>query len=267
MPSTGQATADRRQAGRGAMHLPSRPEALACRRMAWFDRISFFLFVSALAASAMRVGLDPSWAVLPALLLGWFVADAGSGLSHIWLDYHPCAPGRGLADLYHFRGNRSEEAYERRYREVMAGMPVVQRILFFNKSHHPRPNKLARQPMLHAIRPAMVAGGLGFALALAVAAHAADLPGWLVAGLAAANAGSVLSQHIHALAHRAAVPAPVRWLRAAGLLLSPRRHAQHHATYDRRFCMVNGWADPLVDGVFRLALRRRWLDPAGLVPA
>ncbi len=234
--------------------------------MHWIDRCAFVLFVAAQMACALHVGLDPSWAVIPALIVGWFLADATSGLSHIWLDYHPCTPGRGLAELYHFPGNRREGGYEQRYREVMAGMPVVQRILFFNKSHHLRPNKLGRQPMLHTIRPALFAGGLGFAIALAATAYAQALPGWLVAGLAAANAGSVMSQHIHALAHRAVVPAPVRWLRATGLLLTPRRHALHHATYDRRFCMVNGWADPLVDGIFRLLLRRRWIDPAGLIP-
>ncbi|MFM2091667.1 MAG: hypothetical protein RLZZ127_2156 [Planctomycetota bacterium] len=223
----------------------------------WFDRLCL-----AVLAAAVRAARYPSWWLIPAVASGWFLADLVSGLAHLRPDYHPCRPGVGLGELYRFPGNRTESEYDRLHQETMRRVSPLQRVLFLNKSHHPRPGKIARQDLGVLLRPGFLAGGLAFAVAYGVAAAA----GWIPGGLATANAGAVLSQAIHAQAHRGMVAAPVRWAQAAGLLLSARRHALHHAAFDRRFCLVNGWADPVVDAVFRWSLNRGWVDPEGLEP-
>ena len=37
-------------------------------------------------------------------------------------------------------------------------------------------------------------------------------------------------------------------------------HRKHHQTFDTNFCIFNGWANPLLNALFRLAARRGWVD-------
>jgi hypothetical protein len=52
----------------------------------------------------------------------------------------------------------------------------------------------------------------------------------------------------HYNAHRATKDS---WLMRHGLVLRTSEHHAHHATYDRSFCILTGWANPLVDYLFR----------------
>lgn len=59
-----------------------------------------------------------------------------------------------------------------------------------------------------------------------------------------------LTNQIHQWAHVAQPPRPVAWLQACGLILTPARHAQHHAaSHARAYCVTTGWLNPLLDGV------------------
>jgi len=65
--------------------------------------------------------------------------------------------------------------------------------------------------------------------------------------------GLVLTNQVHKWAHLPRVPQPVVWLQRAGLILSPQRHARHHASPDgRAFCVTTGWLNPVIDraGIF-----------------
>ena len=54
---------------------------------------------------------------------------------------------------------------------------------------------------------------------------------------------------IHAWAHDADAPRPVRWLQRRHVLLSRERHARHHRqAHDRSYGIVNGWANGILDG-------------------
>ena len=39
----------------------------------------------------------------------------------------------------------------------------------------------------------------------------------------------------------------VSWLQDAGLILHPLTHKRHHETFDCNFCILNGWANPIVN--------------------
>jgi hypothetical protein len=57
------------------------------------------------------------------------------------------------------------------------------------------------------------------------------------------------TNQLHAWAHAESVPGAVRWLQRHGAILAPARHAAHHRTGDRRYCVTTGWMSALLDRV------------------
>jgi len=58
----------------------------------------------------------------------------------------------------------------------------------------------------------------------------------------AIGAGAVLTNQIHAWAHRPKNPRWIRALQKSGLILSPEGHAHHHqAPYTDHYCITTGW--------------------------
>ena len=55
-------------------------------------------------------------------------------------------------------------------------------------------------------------------------------------------------------------------MRGVGLLMTPPAHQLHHDTLKRDFATNNGWSNPVINRVFNLAVRRKWLTEAGLTP-
>ena len=81
------------------------------------------------------------------------------------------------------------------------------------------------------------------------------------------------TQTSHFLAHRrvhlgrASLPPFVGLLQDVHFLLHPSVHLPHHETYDCNFCIWNGWANPIVNGLFRLALASGLADRHHIFPA
>ena len=101
-----------------------------------------------------------------------------------------------------------------------------------------------------------------------------ELPRALVEALALATAAAVgATNHLHRWAHAAAAPRAIAWLQRCGLALSPARHAAHHRTFDRAYCVTTGWLNPLLDAsrlfpALERALRReRAADQSRMRPA
>ncbi len=74
-------------------------------------------------------------------------------------------------------------------------------------------------------------------------------PAWLQWGALVCALALSLTNQIHAWAHAAHVPAPVRWLQRIGLLLSPEHHDLHHVSLTTHFAITNGWTNPLLDAI------------------
>lgn len=232
------------------------------------ERLAVALFLCAAAFDLAWLALVPlDWWAVPAVLFGWYLADAASGITHFYLDYRPCTPGVGLRELFFYEGDRGAEPYLTQRRETMARIRPFERVIFDFKTHHPRPNALGRRSFYVVVRSTLLFAALPASLALAAVCLTTPIPGWALAGADSLLVGGTLAQYIHATLHRAKNPWPIRPLRAIGAIMTPEAHGVHHATLDRDFCTLVGWANPAVNALFRLCCRRSWLTSAGLEPA
>jgi hypothetical protein len=187
-----------------------------------------------------------------------------SGVAHFIVDYTPNVSGVGLKELYHYRGSRASEDYERRRKEALSHINGFQEIVFDFKVHHRTPAALGRRTFLAMTVPVIVYGALPLTLALAVLSEFELIPANLSLFLLIMVAAGTISQYVHACTHKQPIPPLARALQAVGLFISPRAHEVHHVHPDRQFCLLNGWANPLVDQIFKLALRRGYFRPDGL---
>lgn len=223
------------------------------------------LFAISLAFSLWLAGV-PDWRWLPAALCGWYAADLLSGVTHMIMDYRPCTPGIGLADVFQYAGSRESADYQALRARVMPRISPFERLVYDFKNHHPRPDALGRRPFLVQIGSTILFAGLPAGLLLDAVALLIPLPGWLIAFAVVLIIGGALAQYFHGTLHRDDNPWIVQAMRRMHLLMTPKAHALHHATLRRDFATNNGWSNPLVNRLFALSIRRGWLDESGLEP-
>jgi ubiquitin-conjugating enzyme E2 variant len=73
-------------------------------------------------------------------------------------------------------------------------------------------------------------------------------PAPLTAFILALASGAVATNLLHRWAHDPAPPLVARGLHRAGLVLTPARHARHHAPpYTAAYCVTTGWLNPLCE--------------------
>jgi len=136
------------------------------------------------------------------------------------------------------------------------------------REHHADPEELVRHGFVELNGDTALAmlPFLGVALLLPGPEAGA---GWMLfhTALVAMTTLLVLTNSLHRLAHAPAVPRPVAALQRAGVLLSPERHALHHAGgHDRAYCITLGWLNPLLDRVGLFPALERGLARIGLPP-
>jgi hypothetical protein len=230
-------------------------------------RIIFTLFLASLAINLAWLIQPLDWRVIPALLAGWYIADLASGIVHMVMDYRPCTPGIGLADLYFYTGSRESDHYIRLRDETMRKIGPIERLVYDFKNHHPRPNALGRRDLLRLIGSTVVVASLPGSLLLNLANLLWPVPAWVTAGAVAMIVGGTFAQYFHGTLHRDDVSPVVRVLRKTRLLMTPEAHQLHHDTLQRDFATNCGWSNPLLNRVF-LALRKRGgLPDSGLEPS
>lgn len=187
-----------------------------------------------LAASLLALGLGT--------VAGLFVADLLSGVAHwafdTWFDEHH---------------------------------PVFHRMVLVVREHHIAPQEMFRYPFYNDTgQLSVIALLLTAPILLPVTLWApASVPA--VAGVWACVLYAVcfvFMLEFHKSGHRRPVHGVTRVLQGCHLLLSPRHHWQHHSgAYDTHYCLINGWADHLMDamGGWRTLERviQRW---TGAVP-
>jgi hypothetical protein len=223
------------------------------------------LFLVSLGLNLWLAGA-PDWFWISAALAAWYVADALSGLTHMYMDYRPCTVGVGLERLYFYEGSRESADYLALRESVWAKIGPFEKLVYDFKNHHPRPEALGRRTMPVQIGSTIIFAALPASLALNSAAWLFDFPGWLTFGTVVLIIGGTFAQYFHGTLHREDNPSIVRWMRTAGLLMTPRAHQLHHDTLTRDFATNNGWSNPLINRLFAIAIRRRWLTEAGLTP-
>ncbi len=218
-----------------------------------------------LVDAAIAASVPTLW-IIPAALMGWFLADLMSGVVHMVMDYRPSPSGIGLDRLYFYEGSRESDEYLAMRRAAFARLSPIQRITYDFKNHHPRPDALGRRSMQTQVGATVMFTTLPFALLANVVLALASWPVPLVALLVSFLVGSTFAQYFHGTLHRAANPWPVRLMRRLGLLMRPEDHRHHHETLARDFSTINGWSNPVLNAAFRLAHRRGWFRDEGLTP-
>jgi len=208
----------------------------------------------------------PDWMWIPAALAAWYTADALSGLTHMYMDYRPCTRGVGLERLYFYEGSRESADYLALRDSVWRRIGPFEKLVYDFKNHHPRPEALGRRTMLVQIGSTIIFAALPASLMLNAVAWLLPVPGWLTFGAVILIVGGTFAQYFHGTLHREDNPPIVRWMRAAGLLMTPEAHQLHHDTLKRDFATNNGWSNPLINRLFAVAIRRKWLTEAGLTP-
>lgn len=230
------------------------------------QHILLAIFALSLAVNAVAAANDPSWFAVPAMLAGWYVADLMSGLVHMYMDYRPCPPGKGLRDMFFYTGSRESAEYLALSRARMAAINPFERLVYDFKNHHPRPAALGRRPLWRLVGSTMIVAAIPLSATLNLFSIFAPLPGWLMAAFVALLVGGAFAQYFHGSLHREHNPWVIRVLRRIGLLMTPAAHQRHHDTLQQDFSTNCGWSNPLVNRLFRAARTRGHLDDAGLVP-
>ena len=225
------------------------------------------LFSLSMALNLWFAAADPSWWMLPAALAGWYLADAASGIVHMYMDYRPTRPGLGLNELYFYEGSRESPEYAAMFRTAMARIGPIERLVYDFKNHHPRPHALGRRTLDRQIGSTIRFGTLPGSLALNLACLLWAVPGWAVAGAVVLLIGGTFAQYFHGTLHREDNPRPVRALRRMRLLMTPQAHEKHHATLQRDFSTNCGWSTPLMNRLFAALRRRGKLGDDGLEPS
>jgi TMEM189-like protein len=223
------------------------------------------LFVLSLGLGLWFAGV-PDWRWIPAALAAWYIADLASGVTHMVMDYRPCTPGIGLAEMFHYPGSRESDEYIALRDGVLPRISPFERLVYDFKNHHPRPEALGRRPFLVQIGSTIMFVSLPASLLLNLVCLALAVPGWAIAGFVVLIVGGTLAQYFHGTLHRPDNPWIVHAMRRAGLLMTPEAHALHHATLRRDFATNTGWSNPLVNMIFHAAMSRGWLNEAGLEP-
>lgn len=231
------------------------------------QRAILAVFMVSIALNAALALRQPGGWMLPAALLGWYLADLLSGLIHMYMDYRPCTPGKRLSDLFFYEGSRESEEYLTMLRERMARIGPFERISYDFKNHHPRPDALGRRPLWRLIGSTVILAALPLSLLGNAAGLAWPVPGWVMAGLVAFLLGGGFAQYFHGTLHRLNNPRFVAVLRRTGLLMSPGAHQIHHDTLKQDFATNCGWSNPLINRLFRWLIARDLIDESGLIPA
>ncbi len=231
------------------------------------QKVILALFLVSLGGNALAALRDPAWLTLPALLLGWYLADMLSGLIHMYMDYRPCTPGKRLNDIFFYEGSRESEEYLAMLQDRMASIGPFERISYDFKNHHPRPDALGRRPLWRLIGSTVILAALPLSLLGNGLAAFWHVPGWIMAGLCSFLLGGAFAQYFHGSLHRQHNPWFIDLLRRTGLLMTPAAHQIHHDTLQRDFATNCGWSNPVINTLFRMLRARGHLPDEGLTPS
>lgn len=228
-------------------------------------RIAAVLFASSIGLNFVVMAMRADGWIVPGLLFGWILADFGSGLLHMLMDYVHCPKELGFDRLYFHQGHR-DQTYAALKREVMAGRSAFYRLAFDFKIHHPWPDGLGRRSTVTLCRETLPMFGLPLSLLVNLAAIAGSLSaGWIAVGTTLA-VGGAFAQYLHGQMHREPPARHVLVLRRLGLLMTPAAHRIHHDTLDRDFAIITGWTNPLLNPLFRVFRRLGICRDADLEP-
>jgi hypothetical protein len=151
-----------------------------------------------------------------AVISGLYIADALSGVLHYFFD--------------HYTGD----------------IPVLCDEARVFQEHHIPPyaiNKSAISVALHnaiIIPPPILAAYINYKY---------RVPSHIIIGETLILYGLYMSDFVHGLCHDKRDNRFVKWLRKRRIILDKQTHLTHHESLNSNYCMLNGWANPLVNSL------------------
>jgi len=208
-----------------------------------------------------------AWYYIPlALLISFYLADFISGMTHFILDYKKTPENIWLEELFRYEDKRSSDDYNEKKKLAFSKMSIMQRIVFNFKLHHPFPSKIGKQSYAHLCSVTIISAAIPL-LILNLLLEQFYQSFALSLFLVALSFFSANSQYIHSLVHRKSeIPKPILLLMKRGILISKKKHAIHHATLDRDYCTINGYANSLVNKLSGWLVRKNYFSKDGLEP-
>jgi hypothetical protein len=150
---------------------------------------------------------------------GLYTSDALSGALHLFFD--------------HYTGS----------------LPVLREEARIFQDHHIPPYKINESRVSIALHNTII---IVPPLLAAYINYKHELPSHVVLYEIVTIYGLYMSDFVHGLCHDKRSNQIVKWLRKQNLLIRRRTHKLHHETLNSNYCMVNGWANPLVNSLSSL---------------
>lgn len=111
-----------------------------------------------------------------------------------------------------------------------------------NILHHSDPMHFTMGHVWHRNYPTFLLGAMALVIAYPL--------GFLTWQLALVVIVASLGNEIHAWSHKRPNNTLIRLLQEMKILISPEQHAKHHRKpYDKCYCTVTNWVNPILDGI------------------
>jgi hypothetical protein len=191
--------------------------------------------------------------VLVACLLAILCADFASGVLHIYLDYLPFRAGAGIERVYFHVGPRDTPEYLAFKASIFRHCSRVDLLSYNFKIHHWKPKAFTRKDYaFHALETMPAA----FPVLLA----SFFLPPTWALGAVVMAFFVTNTQFIHACIHDTDRSVfwkkTVRVLQRMRVIYSFETHMEHHRHGQKNFCLITGWANPLLNPLAAQLFRR-----------
>ncbi len=215
------------------------------------------LYIYLILACVRTGGL--SWTTAVLVLAALYLADAGSGVAHFVVDFTPNVRGAGLRELIDYPGRKASREYIARRERIMRQLSGFQEVVFDFKVHHVTPAALGKRSLLTMTLPVIVYALFPLTAMLVILQVLGWMPPAALLFSAVLLGAATVAQYSHACAHKAEPAAWIVALQRMRLFLPPSAHDVHHRDPERHFCLLNGWANPVVNQLFRWVLKGGYL--------
>lgn len=169
------------------------------------------------------------------LICGAFVADFISGCAHIFIDFMPSTKKTSL----HKQLFLSRVHHHELFRPARLNIPS----LWFS-------------PALYALFLIVI---LPFLFIKFVFSY--SIPDWIFPFWLFLLWLTSISQITHAVAHgkgsNSKLKRALKYLQKFSIIISAKKHSMHHRNIDRDFCVLNGWANPFLNFIFKTFIENK----------
>lgn len=179
-----------------------------------------------------------------AFLAAAFVTDFVSGIFHIYFDYRHMGPLQQLFDKGKYVLVIEES------NDYPPNSNLLDSISYVSQVHHKTPTLMTNHNFLTLNKEIIWASLFSASTSILVLNISVSISFFLFSF----SFLLLLTRYFHMFCHSppSKVPTFFRFLQAKKIIISRKNHAQHHFHFDKNFCILSGWANPIVNLIFKL---------------